>query len=152
MANKSTQSSFVNIHHRMSDEEKKLFRILFEHALPELDKKDEHAIHADDLIKIWQVSNDALFLERAFWNLGATITYQCSVNPARPSWGAFALFYGRSIKGDRIFYYAYNQEFKKMLSSPIVHKQLLQEGLITEASDRLSSCSSESVTNYSVAL
>ena len=144
MATKSTQSSFVNIHHRMSDDEKRLFRILFEHALPELDKKDEHAIQADELIKLWQPNADLLILERAFWNLGQSITYQCLSNPARPSWGAFALFYGRSIKGDGIFYYAYNQEFKKMLSFPIVHKQLLQEGLITEASDRLPSFSRQS--------
>ncbi|MBI2775202.1 hypothetical protein HYX58_04320 [Candidatus Dependentiae bacterium] len=124
--------------------------------MPELDQKEEHTIHADDLLKLWQLllcsfgaskgRHDAgnLFLERSFWHLGATITFQCTANPARPSWGTFSIFYGRCIKGDMI-YYAYNQEFKKMLSYPIVHKELLQEGLITEISDRLPAFSSESI-------
>ena len=129
----------------MSDDEKKLFRILFEHALPDLDTREEHAIHADDLLKLWQSDTSVPFLERAFWNLGATISYQCTVNPQRPSWGTFSLFYGRSIKGDNVYCYVYNQEFKKMLSYPIVHKQLLQEGLITEISDHLPSFSTESI-------
>jgi hypothetical protein len=138
---KSTPSSFVNIHHTMTDDEKKLFRILFEHALPDLETQEEHAIHTNDLIKLWRTDTNAFALERAFWNLGATITYQCLSNPYRPSWGTFALFYDRSMKGDGVFYYSYNQEFKKMLSYPIVHKELLQAGLITEASDRLPSFS-----------
>ncbi len=144
MVKKSTENSFVEIHHRMSDDEKKLFRILFEHALPDLDTKAEHTIHADDLLKFWQLDTSALFLERAFWHLGATITFQCTANPARQSWGTFSIFYGRCIKGDMI-YYAYNQEFKKMLSYPIVHKELLQAGLITEISDHLPSFSSKSI-------
>ncbi len=156
MAKKTISTSFVRIKHRMSDDEKRLFCILFEHALPELHSKSEHAIHPKELIKLWRpeletIEHGQLYLERAFWHLGATITYECTVNPQRPSWGTFALFYGRSIKEDGIYYYSYNKEFKKYLSYPIVYKQLLQEGFIIEIPEH-QPASSESAAAYRVAL
>lgn len=152
MAKKTIPTSFVRISHRMNDDEKKLFRILFMHAFPELDIKKEHIIHPQDLLKAWNPQASKHDLERAFWNLGATLTYQCNANPLRHSWGSFALFDGWGIKEDGMYRYVYNGELKRLLSYPNVYKQLLQEGLITEISDHLPSISSESLSSYSVAL
>lgn len=149
MVTKSVSTSSVYIKHRMSDDEKKLFRILFEYALPEWQKK-EHVISASELLKLYEINLGTAasvrpeFIEGSFWNLGTTITYECTVNPDRPSWGTFALFYGRSIKENGAYCYSYNQEFKKLFSSPIIYQQLLQENLIPQISDCLPQCSSES--------
>lgn len=152
MAKKTIPTSFVRISHRMNDDEKKLFCILFKNAFPELGIKKEHTASPHDLLKEWNCQASLLDLERAFWNLGATLTYQCTANPIRHSWGSFALFDGWGIKEDGIYRYVYNGELKRLLSYPNVYKQLLQEGLITQISDHLPSFSSGSVNSYSVAL
>ena len=53
MAKKIVSTSFVRISHRMNNDEKRLFRILFERAMTELDLKKEHTISPDDLLKLW---------------------------------------------------------------------------------------------------
>ncbi len=144
MDKKTKSTSFIRVSHRMSNDEKKLFRILFQRALPELDSKKEHTIHPDVLLKEWNPDASMHDLEKAFWNLGVTLTYQCTANPIRPSWGSVALFDGWGIKEDGVYRYVYNSEFQKLLTCCIVYKQLVQEGLINEASDRIPSFSSQS--------
>ena len=150
MAKKIVSTSFVRISHRMNNDEKRLFRILFERALPELDLKKEHTISPDDLLKLWNPESSIQELEQAFWNLGVTLTYQCTANPIRHSWGTFALFDGWGIKEDGTYRYVYNSEFQKLLSYPIVYKQLLQEEFIVEIPEHQPT--SESVASYRVAL
>lgn len=148
MDKKTKSTSFVRITHRMSNDERKLFRILFQRALPELDSKKEHIIHPDELLKLWEPTASMQELERSFWNLGATLTYQCTANPIRPSWGSFALFDGWGIKEDGMYRYVYNGEFQKLLTYPIVYNQLLKEGLIIQKPEQLPV--SESSVTYSM--
>lgn len=146
MARKTNSSNYVKITHRMNNEEKRLFRILFEYALPHLYEKSEYTIHPRDLLKLWNsdhfISDDfefsKLFLERAFWHLGATLTFQSVANPSRPIWGTLALFDGRGIDEEGIYNYRYNREFKKILTMPMAYKELISEGLIPECQDALS--------------
>jgi hypothetical protein len=130
---KRTSRTFVKIIHRMNDDEKRLFRILFEHALPELDTKTEHTISQQELLKLWNpvhLNNSEPFLRRAFGNIGTSINYQCVANPDRPSWGMFGLFSSRGINEDGSYQYAYNNQIKRLLAMPIVYNQLLEENII----------------------
>lgn len=135
--------SKISLVHRMSGDEKKLFRLLFEHALPNLATKREHTINPDYLLRLWNPDATIIDLEHAFWNLGVTLTYQCTANPLRYSWGSFALFDGWGIQEDGVYRYAYNSELARLLSYPNVYKRLLAENLITYASDSISVRSSE---------
>ncbi|MBY0110128.1 MAG: hypothetical protein K2X90_03400 [Candidatus Babeliaceae bacterium] len=132
MAKKIVSTSFVRLTHRMNNDEKRLFRILFERVLPKLNFKKEYTFSAEELIALWCPEATQEKLEKAFWNLGVTLTYQCTANPMRPSWGAFSLFDDWGITEDGTYRYVYNSEFKKLLTYPIVYKELLQEGLIVE--------------------
>jgi len=141
MATKKNNTNYVRIKHRMNEREKRLFRLLFEYALPEFYTKKEHTINAQDLVKLWAPETltetpadfATLLLERAFFHIGTTLTFNCTANQQRPSWGGMAIFSGRSIKENGLFTYSYSQEFKKILNTPLVLEQLLKEELIAKA-------------------
>jgi hypothetical protein len=152
MAKVKGDTSYVRIKHRMNDDEKRLFRLLFEYAMPELHVKNEHTISAKHLLELWAPEKPkelaALFLERAFWHLGVTLTYSCTANPQRPSWGGMALFNGRSIKPDGTFTYSYTPQFKKMMNLPIVSEQLEKEGLAVKMTEQPATHESTSHVSY----
>lgn len=141
MAKKTDLKSKISLIHRMSSDEKKLFRILFEYALPHLATKKEHTINPECLLRAWNSDASLAELEHAFWNLGVTLTYECIANPLRSSWGSFALFDGWGIQEDGLYRYAYNSEFTRLLSYPNVYKQLLAEHLILPESEIVPSLS-----------